>query len=655
MTSNPLFDDEAAAVPGTASRGAAKSGDIGRSVNSRPSPSSSYFSSKDMPSFLQVVKPKATRSSSLSQASRVSSSSHSKLSDSAPTPPASAPPGETCLPSRHRQHNADSVVAEGQFVVLVTSQGRRFVVRVPEEEKLNPSDHTGENPKPGQQDTSQAEKQTTTDPDGNKPRKDSCAPSLMKKRRDTGEKQKLGWFSSSSSSPSDFPLEQLIGHPFYSSFLLRQGVWILDEDESAGIADLLTDRAHGQRGQQAEEEGEELNEEEEKDDDEEEEETGEVQHEDLRRTKKPRRGLEETFCSGEEAIMADNRDLLDDNASQQLTAARIECLRAQGIKGEELIGLLVASSSSFRRKTKFSQEKYIRKKMARHLERITVLPATVREVCEAYYVTDPVKISHLRFDYLSSLLIQANLSPGSRALVFDHAMGLVTGAVALRLCGAGRVWRITDRGCSDKINAELNLSATVRDTIFNIPLEAAERWEMKRQQRRKECPTSDTPHASGEPSSREGDQSEEGRGAPVSRFHTELEDLYDGGVDSAIIVLGLKKAIKTTPADALPFLRQLGHRLALLAFKLLRPEGSLVVFCHNWEVASAIHAAANGSREFVHVQMQEFFLREQQVGSHLLFTPCILPRRTHPVMNSSLPLVSGFLVSAIRMQPESAS
>lgn len=97
---------------------------------------------------------------------------------------------------------------------------------------------------------------------------------------------------------------------------------------------------------------------------------------------------------------------------------------------------------------------------------------------------------------------------------------------------------------------------------------------MRRQQRRKGCLTSDKPHASDEPSFHEGEQSEEeeeGRAAPVSRFHMELEDMYDGGVDSAIIVLGLKKAIKTTPADALPFLRQLGHRLALLSFKLLRP------------------------------------------------------------------------------------
>lgn len=97
----------------------------------------------------------------------------------------------------------------------------------------------------------------------------------------------------------------------------------------------------------------------------------------------------------------------------------------------------------------------------------------------------------------------------------------------------------------------------------------AERWPVRIQLRGQQgCLPRDKPHATDEPSQESG-QAQQGR--PASRFYAELEDLYDGGVDSAIFVLGLKKAIKSTPADALPFLRQLGHRLALLAFRLLRP------------------------------------------------------------------------------------
>lgn len=346
-----------------------------------------------------------------------------------------------------------------------------------------------------------------------------------------------------------------------------------------------------------------------------------------------------------EEVEGDNRDIADSNDAQQLTAGAIECLREEGLRGEEVIRMLMANSATFEKKTKFAQEKYIRKKMARHLKRVTVLPATLREVCEAYYASDASKIAHLRMDYLSSVLINANIKSGDRVLVFDHAMGLLTGAVALQLHGVGRVWRLMDRGSSDKIDGELNLPPAVRQVVFNVPLTAAESWPSKRRRLLAVSSQGQADNGSPETGNSQAVSASPSPSTVVlssNRFYWELEQMHSSGVDSVIFVLGLKKLIKATPSDALPALRRLAHRLLLLAFRLLKSEGRLVVFCHNWEVASALHAAAGASREFVHVQMQEFMLREQQ----------ILPRRTHPVMNSSLPLFSGFVVSAIRMQPD---
>ncbi|KAF4643047.1 eukaryotic initiation factor 3, gamma subunit protein [Toxoplasma gondii] len=549
-------------------------------------------SSRDLhPSELQT---KTSRSPSPSPSFSPSSSSSSSSSS-----PSSSSASSALLPS------AGGLVEEGMFVVLICSLGRRFVVRVPR------CSETGDREEEENGDAVAAASRTS--------------------RRET-ERESRGSSSgawSSSASPFDFPPSLLPGHAFFSSFLCCRGVWRLD-DSPACVDELL---AQAQRDGDSEEGG-------------------------SREGKSP--SAYRTAFDLHEEVEGDNRDIADSNDAQQLTAGKIECLREEGMRGEEVIRLLMANSSTFEKKTKFAQEKYIRKKMARHLKRVTVLPATLREVCEAYYATDAAKIAHLRMDYLSSVLINANIKCGDRVLVFDHSMGLLTGAVALQLSGVGRVWRLVDRGSSDKIEAELNLSPSVRRTIFNVPLANAESWPTKRRellaasenrptqasvleaQVDASSPVNSSSAASLSPSSSSSSSASASPVLSSNRFFCEMEQMHSAGVDSVIYVLGLKKLIKATPADALSSLRQLAHRLLLLAFRLLKSGGRLVVFCHNWEIASALHAAAGASREFFHVQMQEFMLREQQ----------ILPRRTHPVMNSSLPLFSGFVVSAIRMQPD---
>ncbi|PFH31231.1 eukaryotic initiation factor 3, gamma subunit protein [Besnoitia besnoiti] len=559
--------------------------------------------------------PSASSVSSSPPSSYSASSSGASARGEAPPSSASAAAALEAAASSPPRASAADVVKEGQYVVLVCSLGRRFVVRVP----------LGDEAGDGEASDAQAA---------------ACVKQGVAERAARGCLSR--WVSAA--SPFDFPLSLLPGHAFYSSFLCCRGIWSL-ETEQTRVDDLLAKADAAEASSADEEEG-----------------AGGSACEGGSKAKTGAQKASRMARNGhEEDIEGDNRDIADSNDAQHLTAGKIECLREEGLRGEEVIRLLMMNSTTFEKKTKFAKEKYIRKKMARHLKRVTVLPATVREVCEAYYATDATKIAHLRMDYLSSVLINANIKGGDRVLVFDHSMGLLSGAVARQLNGAGRVWRLTDRGTSDKLDAELNLAPAVRQTIFNVPLAAAESWLTKRERLVRAAVTPTAAKSESEASPASSPSAEEAASAGSSaasaasqvdaatlpaplasnRFYRELDALH-AGVDSAIFILGLKKMIRATPADALPALRQLAHRLLLLGFRLLKSEGRLVVFCHNWEVASSVHAAAGASREFVHVQMQEFMLREHQ----------ILPRRTHPVMNSSLPLFSGFVVSAIRMEPD---
>merc|ERR1712000_297511 len=105
----------------------------------------------------------------------------------------------------------------------------------------------------------------------------------------------------------------------------------------------------------------------------------------------------------------------------------------------------------------------------RHLQQVTLLRPTVMELCESNLKHSRQKACGLRFDNLSAILCQADVRTAGRYLVLDCAQGLVVGAIAQRLAGAGRVYRAFSGGCSDKSVIELDLGEA-QQTIRPIPL-----------------------------------------------------------------------------------------------------------------------------------------------------------------------------------------
>lgn len=53
---------------------------------------------------------------------------------------------------------------------------------------------------------------------------------------------------------------------------------------------------------------------------------------------------------------------MDDPTLQAVKQTDVEAMKAEGIAAEEIIDRLLTGSESFRRKTQFSQEKYLKKK-----------------------------------------------------------------------------------------------------------------------------------------------------------------------------------------------------------------------------------------------------------------------------------------------------
>ncbi|KAB5539863.1 hypothetical protein PHYPO_G00094060 [Pangasianodon hypophthalmus] len=167
----------------------------------------------------------------------------------------------------------------------------------------------------------------------------------------------------------------------------------------------------------------------------------------------------------------DNRHIVDDGKSQKLTRDDIESLKEQGMKGQEIIQQLINNSTTFRDKTEFAQEKYIKKKKKKYESNITVLKPTSRILAMMYHGREPGKVCHLRYDTLAQMLTLGNIHAGSKIIVFETCAGLVLGSVMERMGGHGSVIQMYPGGGPVRAGMEsFGFPSHFHDTLHEFPL-----------------------------------------------------------------------------------------------------------------------------------------------------------------------------------------
>ena len=140
----------------------------------------------------------------------------------------------------------------------------------------------------------------------------------------------------------------------------------------------------------------------------------------------------------------DNRHLVDTNTSQGLNQQELVAMRqAPNKTGQDIVHELIQNSTTFAKKTEFSQAKYIRKKQLKYQVRCRIVKCTSATISQAVYLRDPKRCSNMIPETLACILSQANITAGHRILVWeDLPGGLLTGAIGERLGGYGQVFSI---------------------------------------------------------------------------------------------------------------------------------------------------------------------------------------------------------------------
>ncbi|KAM8725662.1 tRNA (adenine(58)-N(1))-methyltransferase non-catalytic subunit TRM6 [Acanthopagrus schlegelii] len=178
----------------------------------------------------------------------------------------------------------------------------------------------------------------------------------------------------------------------------------------------------------------------------------------------------DSFTDAKEAG-TDNRNIVDDGKSQKLTRDDIEDLKEKGLEGQEIIQHLIDNSSTFKDKTEYAQDKYIKKKKKKYENTVTIVRPSCRILAMMYHGREPGKICHLRYDTLAQMLTLANIHAGSKVLVFDTCAGLVLGAIMERMGGYGSVIQMYPGGEPVRAGTEsFGFPAHFHDMLHGFPI-----------------------------------------------------------------------------------------------------------------------------------------------------------------------------------------
>jgi tRNA (adenine-N(1)-)-methyltransferase non-catalytic subunit len=347
-----------------------------------------------------------------------------------------------------------------------------------------------------------------------------------------------------------------------------------------------------------------------------------------------------------------NSQLFDTNAAQALSQEEIEALKGaeSAVSGEQLVDMLVSNSATFASKTAFSQEKYLKKKRAKHLTEVVVLPVTLARLAEAFWQKDPKKIRGLRPDMLSLLLSTANVRAGASSLVVDSCSGLVLAALLYRTQGLSYVVHAFENNQKrTEAVKRFNFSADIHAALVHVPLDKVLSKQVALAQPDGSLAPLVTPAAAAAAAAA---GSSDAAAAAHAAMDTSDSAAVAAATDSAS-ASAAAAASSPPPQQDLTGEQVLSHQVdtLILASKYepwhllsslwayLRPGGRFVVFDECIEPLASAHAKLTASDMAVNVVLSEQFFRNQQV----------LPNRTHPFVNMSAS--GGYILSGSKMRP----
>ena len=331
----------------------------------------------------------------------------------------------------------------------------------------------------------------------------------------------------------------------------------------------------------------------------------------------------------------DNRHIKDDGCSQSLTSNDINEMRESGLPAQAILEKIIENSKTFKVKTEYSQEKYLKKKEKKYFEYIIIREPTIRLLADIFYSRDQLKILGLRHDALSQIYTSANIQhDGVYALFENGTQGLVGAGILNHLSSKGLLINLTITNQPQK-QAILAMnfvpekllqfvSVKVKDLISSTQTKShkikSESLKSLNQENNLIC-----------------EQQTEAEPHPIKRKHSEDEIEFVKKPRWAEDLERAVAAINERKLNAIIVIAKeypLNILTNLLPF--LKPSSQLVVYCQYREPLVQLYVELKKRRDIIGLHLTENWLRFYQV----------LLERTHPdvTMNCTGHLLTGIKV-----------
>ncbi|KAM3852824.1 tRNA (adenine(58)-N(1))-methyltransferase non-catalytic subunit TRM6 isoform 2-T2 [Vipera latastei] len=356
----------------------------------------------------------------------------------------------------------------------------------------------------------------------------------------------------------------------------------------------------------------------------------------------PKRTLEEMNPETKEAG-TDNRNIIDDGKSQKLTHDDIKALKDKGIKGQEIVQQLIENSTTFRDKTEFAQDKYIKKKKKKYEAVITIIKPSARILSTMYYAREPGKINYLRYDTLAQMLTWGNVHAGNKMIVMETCAGLVLGAVMERMGGYGSIVQIyPGEGPVRAATSCFGFPKTFFDTLSEFPLSKVASVLSGT------FSLTSLPSESEENTPVAEDKSGSGDDKELSIPEVDMEccpkthDKQKKQEEKKRKLTEAAALLKNKDADGLIVASRFHPAsLLLLLLELVAPSRPFVVYCQYKEPLLECYTKLKEKGGVINLKLSETWLRNYQ----------ILPDRSHPklIMSGG----GGYLLTGITVKNES--
>lgn len=340
-----------------------------------------------------------------------------------------------------------------------------------------------------------------------------------------------------------------------------------------------------------------------------------------------------------EETNATNEDIYDDpQATPGLTMVDVQALKDSGLEGQDLIDEMLKSSSSFGKRTVYSQEKIIERKKSKYMRLFTPLVPSLSTLVDYYHENKSAdRIAGLRADALSQLLSFGNVGAGGRYIVVDGTNGLLTAACLERLGGEGRVLAIHDAESPPEydIMRSMNLPPKSIDDVLRVLHwgQVAADYEPPHvpdippllDASDPSVPNRNTPEGSKLYRNRERERHRIlKRHQAVDEVEAIRQELFAGDYDGLLVA---------SPYEPVSIIETLMPYLA--------GSAALAIHSPHLQPIAEAHARLRGNNKVINVSITEPWMRRYQV----------LPGRTHPEMSTNA--TAGYILHGIRVYTES--